>query len=170
MRMESPLNQRLRRSPPDVVYTPIDVTSRVRRRPRVCAGVEDNGQVSSYHRHCARGSAHLRLGRACRRDLHDLGKLIFLSPGAALSQVHAQTAPWTRQTRARQNETSGPRISSGTVDPGLEGAAPAVCSVVFVAETEEAPYPSTPNVSCYHPPSCTPLLGCLHSSLGCLAA
>ena len=27
MRMESPLNQRLRRSPPDVVYTPIDVTS-----------------------------------------------------------------------------------------------------------------------------------------------
>ena len=28
MRMESPLNQRLRRSPPDVVYTPIDVTSR----------------------------------------------------------------------------------------------------------------------------------------------
>ena len=26
MRMESPLNQRLRRSPPDVVYTPIDVT------------------------------------------------------------------------------------------------------------------------------------------------
>ena len=25
--MESPLNQRLRRSPPDVVYTPIDVTS-----------------------------------------------------------------------------------------------------------------------------------------------
>ena len=24
---ESPLNQRLRRSPPDVVYTPIDVTS-----------------------------------------------------------------------------------------------------------------------------------------------
>ena len=29
MRMESPLNQRLRRSPPDVVYTPIDVTSTV---------------------------------------------------------------------------------------------------------------------------------------------
>ena len=29
MRMESPLNQRLRRSPPDVVYTPIDVTSLV---------------------------------------------------------------------------------------------------------------------------------------------
>ena len=29
MRMESPLNQRLRWSPPDVVYTPIDVTSRV---------------------------------------------------------------------------------------------------------------------------------------------
>ena len=28
MRMESPLNQRLRWSPPDVVYTPIDVTSR----------------------------------------------------------------------------------------------------------------------------------------------
>ena len=28
MRMESPLNQRLRRSPPDVVYTPIDVTSK----------------------------------------------------------------------------------------------------------------------------------------------
>ena len=27
MRMESPLNQRLRWSPPDVVYTPIDVTS-----------------------------------------------------------------------------------------------------------------------------------------------
>ena len=27
LRMESPLNQRLRRSPPDVVYTPIDVTS-----------------------------------------------------------------------------------------------------------------------------------------------
>ena len=27
MRMESPLNQRLRRSPPDHVYTPIDVTS-----------------------------------------------------------------------------------------------------------------------------------------------
>ena len=27
MRMESPLNQRLRRSPPDVVYIPIDVTS-----------------------------------------------------------------------------------------------------------------------------------------------
>ena len=27
MRMESPLRQRLRRSPPDVVYTPIDVTS-----------------------------------------------------------------------------------------------------------------------------------------------
>ena len=31
MRMESPLNQRLRRSPPDVVYTPIDVTSSSRR-------------------------------------------------------------------------------------------------------------------------------------------
>ena len=30
MRMESPLNQRLRRSPPDVVYTPIDVTSQTR--------------------------------------------------------------------------------------------------------------------------------------------
>ena len=30
MRMESPLNQRLRWSPPDVVYTPIDVTSRER--------------------------------------------------------------------------------------------------------------------------------------------
>ena len=30
MRMESPLNQRLRRSPPDVVYTPIDVTSEIR--------------------------------------------------------------------------------------------------------------------------------------------
>ena len=29
--MESPLNQRLRRSPPDVVYTPIDVTSLPRR-------------------------------------------------------------------------------------------------------------------------------------------
>ena len=29
MRMESPLNQRLRWSPPDVVYTPIDVTSHV---------------------------------------------------------------------------------------------------------------------------------------------
>ena len=29
MRMESPLNQRLRWSPPDVVYTPIDVTSRL---------------------------------------------------------------------------------------------------------------------------------------------
>ena len=32
MRMESPLNQRLRRSPPDVVYTPIDVTSEWGRR------------------------------------------------------------------------------------------------------------------------------------------
>ena len=31
MRMESPLNQRLRRSPPDVVYTPIDVTSKYAR-------------------------------------------------------------------------------------------------------------------------------------------
>ena len=29
MRMESPLNQRLKWSPPDVVYTPIDVTSHV---------------------------------------------------------------------------------------------------------------------------------------------
>ena len=43
---------------------------------RVCAGGEDNAQVSSYHRHCARGSAHLCLGRACRRNLHDLGKLM----------------------------------------------------------------------------------------------
>ena len=40
----------------------------------------------------------------------------------------------------------------------------------LVVETGQAPYLSTPNVSCYHPPSCTPLLGCLHSSLGCLAA
>ena len=35
MRMESPLNQRLRRSPPDVVYTPIDVTSQqIKDNPR----------------------------------------------------------------------------------------------------------------------------------------
>ena len=62
---------------------------------------------------------------------------MFLSPGAPLSQVHAQTAPWTRQTKARQNETSGPRISFGTADPGIEGAAQAVCSVVFVVKTGE---------------------------------
>ena len=36
MRMESPLNQRLRWSPPDVVYTPIDVTSsRAKRNTKV---------------------------------------------------------------------------------------------------------------------------------------
>ena len=34
MRMESPLNQRLRRSPPDVVYTPFDVTSNDMARPQ----------------------------------------------------------------------------------------------------------------------------------------
>ena len=33
MRMESPLNQRLRWSPPDVVYTPIDVTSIANQQP-----------------------------------------------------------------------------------------------------------------------------------------
>ena len=55
MRMESPLNQRLRWSPPDVVYTPIDITSRqptnynglsVAGRPSVEYPAHDNGQRS----------------------------------------------------------------------------------------------------------------------------
>ena len=52
MRMESPLNQRLRRSPPDVVYTPIDVTSNRLRRPadlRIRAVMVDQ-EVNRYTR------------------------------------------------------------------------------------------------------------------------
>ena len=42
MRMESPLNQRLRRSPPDVVYTPIDVTSESRLLNALASAIAHN--------------------------------------------------------------------------------------------------------------------------------
>ena len=54
MRMESPLNQRLKWSPPDVVYTPIDVTSAQQRSTygeRTLEAIARRFEISIRHAH-----------------------------------------------------------------------------------------------------------------------
>ena len=65
MRMESPLNQRLRRSPPDVVYTPIDVTSfesslRGNGLKEICKELNDRG-IANRGKRWYKGGLHYLL-------------------------------------------------------------------------------------------------------------
>ena len=105
MRMESPLNQRLRRSPPDVVYTPIDVTS----LPFCSAGLITSQLVPAPSR---RGLPMDILFAAITRSPHS--RWAVRCPVSAFSRILI-SVPWLRSQRdnSRRSFSENPSPTRG---------------------------------------------------------
>ena len=115
MRMESPLNQRLRRSPPDVVYTPIDVTSLQLSRKRIVAVQEEARKHIAEELH---GPVQTRLSELHLR-LGEMGEMIETSSREVQKEL-GKTAADLDSVREKEIRMISHGLHTSIIDVGLQ--------------------------------------------------